>query len=92
MGKRSVPKRPQVLEPTKPVQAPDVRNFLIVGVKGNPNGVKVFVESLDVGKNLLNFIYVAISEKKPYINADRGLLFNGTEVTHAFLTLERIQQ
>jgi hypothetical protein len=47
-----------------PVVAPQIRSFLIVGIKGNPTGMKVFIESVDAGKALLNDLFVAVRQKE----------------------------
>jgi len=69
-------------------QGPQVHIFLMVGIKGSTTGSKVAVESLEAGKALLKDIYVALNTGKPYLNEERGLVYNGSEISHAFLTVE----
>lgn len=73
--------------------APEVKvqAFLIVGIKGSTTGSKVAIESVEAGKALLKEIFVAISTGKPLINEERGIVYNGTEISHAFLTLEAVK-
>lgn len=79
-------KQPGAVQPTVKVQA-----FLIVGIKGSGTGSKVAIESVEAGKALLKEIFVAISTGKPLINEERGIVYNGTEISHAFLTLEAVK-
>jgi hypothetical protein len=72
-------------------QTVKVQAFLIVGIKGSTTGSKVAIESVEAGKALLKEIFVAISTGKPLFNEERGLVYNGTEISHAFLTLEQVK-
>jgi predicted aconitase with swiveling domain len=79
-------KKPITTEQTVKVQI-----FLIVGVKGSGTGSKVAVESVEAGKALLKEIFFAINSGKPLINEERGIVYNGTEISHAFLTIEQVK-
>lgn len=68
-----------------------VQGFLIVGIKGSTTGSKVAIESVEAGKALLKELFVAIITGKPFFNEERCLVYNGTEISHAFLTLEQVK-
>jgi hypothetical protein len=74
-----------------PVVAPQIRSFLIVGIKGNPTGMKIFIESVDAGKALLKDLFVAINKKKTYISEERAIVINAVDISHAFLTFEQVK-
>lgn len=78
-------------QPGAAEQAPKFQAFLIVGFKGGETGSKVVIKNIEDGKDLLKEIFVAISTGKPFYDEERGLVYNGFDISHAFLTLEAVK-
>jgi len=58
----------------------------------NGNAIKAPVDNGDVGKAVLRDVLVSLTSGKPYINEEKGIVFNPTELSHAFLAVEQVQR
>jgi len=66
-------------------------SFAVFSFK-NGNMIKAPVDNADIGKAILKDVLVSLSTGKPYINEEKGIVFNPTELSHAFLAVEQVQR
>jgi hypothetical protein len=58
----------------------------------NGNTIKAPVDSGDSAKAVLRDVLVSVTSGKPYINEEKGILFNPVELSHSFAVVERAAQ
>lgn len=85
----------QLVANTQPA-APVAPNFVLVNYAvfsfKNGTAIKAPIENADAGKAILRDVLVSLTIGKPYINEEKGILFNPSELSHNFLVVEQVQQ
>lgn len=66
-------------------------NYAVFSFK-NGTAIKAPIDTADAGKAILRDVLVSLTSGKPYINEEKGILFNPSELSHNFLVVEQVQQ
>ena len=95
MSKKTKPN--DVILPQQPDQGPQpprvaVMTFLTIAFINNTTAIKIPVDGVETGKQILAEIEAVLRTGGVYYNKDRGIMFKTTEMSHAFMGMERIAQ
>lgn len=97
MSKNNQKPAPATQSPDAPgqgQQAPrvSVMTFVTIAFINNTTAIKVPVDNVDTGKKILDEVEAVLRTGGVYFNKDRGIMFKTTELSHAFLGMERVAQ
>lgn len=77
-------------------QVPAQRNMVLVTYAcfsfKNGNAIKAPLDNAEAGRAVLKDVLASLTSGKPYINEEKGIVFNPTELSHSFLAVEQVAQ
>lgn len=75
-------------------QAPHVAvmTFVTIAFINNTSAIKIPVDSVETGKQILAEVEAVLRTGGVYYNKERGIMFKTTEMSHAFMGMERVGQ
>jgi len=78
-------------KPAKKTQPKTVNISYAVLVTKTPGAaIKTLVEDDKAGKQLLQDVYVSMTQGKPYFNEDHAIVLNPDNFSHGFLVREKV--
>lgn len=90
MAKKSAQKN--AAKNSKEAKQPEVKyaRFAVFSMK-NGQVIKTPIEDENVGKLILVDVSQKLQAGQHYLNQDRGIFINHAEISHSYLTIERVQ-
>ena len=84
----------QPKQPGMDVQLPRVAviTYVTISFINNTSAIKIPVDGVETGKKILDEVEAVQRTGATYYNKERGILFKTSELSHAFLSMEKVTQ